>query len=188
VASQEVGYSVNFAGRTVPKGDQNGGGESCQWQGLGECLLEITRASLMDHAAQSSPPDGSQATEAVISQLFRDLSNTERIGSSTPCLTSLSEAGAFFASNINSRGAQMSATVPHYGAQEQESDCYITAYLGDYGAQEQESDHYITAYLGDYGAQEHGSDHHIIAYLGDYGAQEQASAPSFVAGMDSYGA
>jgi hypothetical protein len=206
VASQGVSYSVNFTGKTVLNGDQNGGGKSCQRQGLGECLLKITRASLMDHAAQSSPPEGSQATEAFTSQLFRDLSNTERMGNFTTSPTSLSEAGAFFASNINSHGTQMLAAVPHYGAQGQGNDCYITTHLGDYGTQEHGSDHYITTHLGnygtqehgsdhcitarlgDYGTQEHGSDHYITTHLGCYGAQEQGSAPPFVAGMNSYGA
>jgi hypothetical protein len=44
----------------------------------------------MDHAAQSSPPEDSQATEAVTSQLLGDLPNTERIGSFIPNLISLS--------------------------------------------------------------------------------------------------
>ena len=152
------------------------------------CHTQQRTSTPLALTAQSSPPEGSQATEAFTLQLFRDLPNTERMGNFTTSPTSLSEAGAFFASNINSRGARMPAAAPHYGAQEQENDCYITTRLGDYGTQEHGSDHYITTHLGDYGTQEHGSNHYITTRLGDYGTQEHGSDHYITTHLGCYGA
>jgi hypothetical protein len=106
VVSQRVGNTMNHARGTESNNDQNSDREAGQWQGLGECLLKITPASLIDHTTGPSQAEGSQAANALLSQLFP---NTEGINDFRPSSASLSQTRDFSASNLNSAGDQTSS-------------------------------------------------------------------------------